>query len=759
MARKAPPGLTNVTNPDAAPLASAINRGGDLEALLREALVDAALHHDWARVVALENSLMRVDQRTRARELQALFGRGCFFSRSDNHPWAKHIPDGFDHGIAWLVCCVILRPDQNFSSAILVADKTARKLRGVTLPDGVLWPDRHALVITPSGFGPPSRVQMTEEVFAGYSERLVAAQNRAAESERAMDEYADHRRREPIPILTWGCVITGAHDPSPLFEAHCPVDDLDLSAAAKVITGALADAAEEVGGDCHIHPTLMSALAANAFALWSEREQCIESTLGMVYHNGAPAHVVVSPLVAPNTPYMDMIMVSYWSGYGGSRFAYHFPRSTRPLAEDVERTVGILRSKGVTGLTVVPPRQPRPVNTISGVILDCEGNWRDLEGEERGRAKIIFRDRHWPEFPTQHPADGHLLCSLPTPHLLNRLGVVTIISEHFQKEVAHAVKEELSHPGEPYAAITRAVREQFPNEAALIDEIERFDRGMLHPARALALAIQFKLAGGACAVVSPALQVILDQTDLGDDVPVEMLRPAFDVIYLRFDRPFEPLNEEEAEYSEDPDTFGLDGVMVQRFDDESGTKLLLDGIVVSGGDEEDGDFYIHMPLDTITATLKVSEEATLGDLRRQVEASDDPVCCGWILDIVAGVLLYMNSKNARTVDRTAVPPAPAGGGNPGKREGRPATFGHILVGPDAMPDGTVPVVGAKRTVKIHYRRGYVRVHQRVGKGRSETRPVFIHPVLVNAKLLKSGDSVPEKKDYWVGPDKPKSEDR
>ena len=62
----------HVSNPEAAKLAREINRGGDVHTLVKEAIVDAQIHRDWTRVVAIENSLERVDDRTIARHLGAV---------------------------------------------------------------------------------------------------------------------------------------------------------------------------------------------------------------------------------------------------------------------------------------------------------------------------------------------------------------------------------------------------------------------------------------------------------------------------------------------------------------------------------------------------------------------------------------------------------------------------------------------------------------------------------------------------------------
>ena len=62
----------NISNPQAANLARQINNGGDVRTLVKEAIVDAQIHKDWSRVAAIENSLLRVDDRTIARHLGAV---------------------------------------------------------------------------------------------------------------------------------------------------------------------------------------------------------------------------------------------------------------------------------------------------------------------------------------------------------------------------------------------------------------------------------------------------------------------------------------------------------------------------------------------------------------------------------------------------------------------------------------------------------------------------------------------------------------
>ena len=82
-------------------------------------------------------------------------------------------------------------------------------------------------------------------------------------------------------------------------------------------------------------------------------------------------------------------------------------------------------------------------------------------------------------------------------------------------------------------------------------------------------------------------------------------------------------------------------------------------------------------------------------------------------------------------------------------EGLNSAYNHISVGPTESASA-VTVDHEGKTVRPHYRKGFVRTNQRYGPGRSLTRPVFIPAVLVNAKLIAAGDALPAKKEYDVG---------
>lgn len=264
-----------------------------------------------------------------------------------------------------------------------------------------------------------------------------------------------------------------------------------------------------------------------------------------------------------------------------------------------------------------------------------------------------------------------------------------------------------------------------------------------------ALAVQFKCSNGAVVVARENLLHLLEHTDIGEDCSAQFLQAGFESMYLVVKVPAEALDVPD----ESDERWFINGILAQRWREDDLHHLLLDVFLTGEPDLPDHAY----PMEALPFHFTWSEGATLGDLRSQIEVSDG--LGQQALDLYAGLTLYMNSKDARLAEKNDHAAAAKALAEKGRKKRKKQDYeavngavDAIHVGPEEVTLGamgsTDATTKAHKGKKTHYRRGFVRLNQRVGKGRQQTRPVFIPPVLVNANKLV-GD-LPAKKNYEIG---------
>lgn len=722
-------------NRHAVHLAAQLNRAEDPEPILRQAMLDAIIHHDWNRVSGLEWSIKDVGFRAKVREIYGTAGRGILVSRKDPHPLAAKIPEGFEFGIAWIVTCVFMRTDGDFNSGAICAENFWEDHRDI-YPD-IDW-SPHPLVVTHTGFGSIAIHRITMPAFADDPSILFQIQEICEDNVIKSSQFAEHGMADPINFMMWGCYVTGTNNPDELLDPNVWAPGLDIDAASNTVTQAFAQSCQSVGGDTYVHPRLLPSKEAYDFGTWHQREQSLNVVLSE-YFVSQPAVGVVAILEQQIEPFADQLSISLWTDYGMCRFNMRFPRSGATLEQDAQRLVDMLLASGVKSAQIVRPAQPRNVRQIPGLIVNDRGEWIDGEAARLGSASLFIKQLAWTA-PTIPSVIENSFRKMPLPLMLNAINVNTCIAGHYQNPVWAAIKEKWTRPCDPQSAIWQAMTECCPQASDLSSKLFVFDKEFIEPPRVLALAAQFKMAGGVCALVTPALQHQFDNTDIGDDFPATLLRPPYDVTYFQLNR--------RCHWLEDGSECEVEGMQVQRIETEEGVRLLIDAFLC-----ERNEFTgAPMPLTAITLELPLADGAVLADLHSTAAGISDTHA--QVLAVLAPILVYVNSKNARTVDRpdrdaavAAIKSVQSKKEKQRQEHRLSSAFNHVVVGPE---EGNLPPPGiiTGRVVKPHYRRGFVRTNQRVGPGRTMTRPVFIPPVLVNAKRL-AGETLPPKKNILV----------
>lgn len=358
----------NISNPQAANLARQINNGGDVRTLVKEAIVDAQIHKDWSRVAAIENSLLRVDDRTIARHLGAVGTRAVVLSRTDEGGLAARIPEGYQHGLAWLVCLLFVRLDSDIETARAISKSFWSKARAVG-GFGVDWGST-PLCFPPFAFGGPSRILLTESVGRGETSFLYEIRDFTARSVLAQ-ENASTGGITSLAHILWGTVVTGTNDPlADLFNEDIWCPGFDHPAFAPEMTRLLAEASTGYDGDTFIHPECMPAPVANDFARSMVNEQVISQviegrlkpTLGEQLEG---ASVRISKLVPNSLPYMDQLLISIWTRANILVQTLRIPRTGNPLEADAQTIADFCRAQGIKNVFMPELASPIPAQAYS----------------------------------------------------------------------------------------------------------------------------------------------------------------------------------------------------------------------------------------------------------------------------------------------------------------------------------------------------------------------------------------------------------
>lgn len=738
--------LQHVANPDATKLARQLAKLPNKEEAIRQAFLDALLNQDWSRVAALENSFETVELRTLARKLGALASRGFLVHRTDPSELAWRIPSGYEFGIAWLVVAPFVRTDSDYWSGQVIGEAFWRELDRSATPS-IAW-SSVPLCLAQATFGPTVRAILTKLVFEGQLDRLEDVIERAGQLyEEKFESERASGGKSPLAYFLWGCFVTGTNDASVLLDEQTWAPGLDVDAVAAAVTAQIAIASQEVEDETYIHPRVMSASDAYAFGIAMTTEQQALEGVAHYFDGEAGAVEALVSILEPNSlPYMDQLLISFWTKVGTCRYSYRMPRTDESPDEHAESVIEMLTRLGVASIRRVRPAARRGANEVHGWVVKPDGEWEKIDTARVGTAKRFITRWEW-DTNEDVALDVHrhprAYASKPALQLMEDIGATKVLQSHYQPAVGAAVMDALSRPGDPVMAIEGAILDQAGPDRDLAVALLRDEHEILVPLRPLAAAVQFRAAGGTIAVASDGLMAILDDLSIGDDCPMEMLRPAFDILYLRL----------RLAIPEGHDLRGdvLDGVLVQRFD--GGQRLLLDGVVVEahgkGVDEA-------LPSDMVTLNVGVAVEATYGQALAQIDPAD--AFGREMFRLVAGFLMYMNSRDARSVDSPDLDRVRSRLGALARKKRKhddyeelAASFNHIVIGPEQIPEEIQQIADLKRRgMKVHYRRGFVRHNQRWGPGRTLIRPVFIPPVLVNAKKLLPGEMPPPKKKYSVG---------
>ena len=315
------------------------------------------------------------------------------------------------------------------------------------------------------------------------------------------------------------------------------------------------------------------------------------------------------------------------------------PRSGNPLEVDAEIIADFCRAQGIKNVAMPELASSIGANDYPGYVVGLDGAMVKIGLAGIGDASSLIQSLNW-EDPE---VDGDLtgVEKLPFVLVIEKYGVVTSLGRHYQPQVWQAFKESLSRAGDPIALMKKDMARFWRGTPEDLPwALDAYEHALL-PERGHALAAQFKLAGGAVVQVTPGLVEILQNTDIGEDCPTQFLQGGFDVMYLVFRVPAQGYYEDGEDDDEADEVFLIDGVLVQRWE-EAGVQHLQVDAFITRGPADGSDPFLE---EVATLSVVVGGESTLADLHSQVGLGDGVL--KQALDLYAGVMLYMNSRDAR----------------------------------------------------------------------------------------------------------------
>lgn len=268
-------------------------------------------------------------------------------------------------------------------------------------------------------------------------------------------------------------------------------------------------------------------------------------------------------------------------------------------------------------------------------------------------------------------------------------------------------------------------------EGALLDDpVWRFPyvkkpHNLSYNVTVLTAPLMFWLRPHVLIEMTPPLECLLDRSDLGDDLPLDQLRPPSPACFIRFgeaaQRAIVPPHSGTA-------TCTVDGAYVFEARKDGQRIVTVVGVGTSG------------PHLAISATELVidDERRTINELVTSTCASEtgpvSPEYHRTLVQMCMKVFMYWNSDQSLRRDSQpyteAVRRLQKLGPKKAARVGRhaDAVFDRVILGPLELPTGNGGAGGEKQT---HWRRGHFRM-QAHGPQLSLRKVIFIAPVLVRA---------------------------
>lgn len=275
---------------------------------------------------------------------------------------------------------------------------------------------------------------------------------------------------------------------------------------------------------------------------------------------------------------------------------------------------------------------------------------------------------------------------------------------------------------------------------------------------------RFQMAGGKLFTIDDDLLDMLINTDISGQVPISTIKLPYPVMYLEFGK----RHDGRAGYLNDKLTgeHPVEGVYLCDVKDSKEGRIIEVSITCAPNEKSDNAFDDHVEW----LSMPIRENATIDETVASVHTMARNVSTGEeiiypkgkhgddlirrhseIMSLVMKCLLYINLPESRRVEvkdgtEAQMKIMRAVSGSHKKKAERAARKAHdyILIMPPADFSSDSKGEGSRSDISPHWRRGHFRA-QRFGVGLSETKIIWISPVLVGF----DEKAVVSNKDYVV----------
>lgn len=495
-------------------------------------------------------------------------------------------------------------------------------------------------------------------------------------------------------------------------------------------------------------------------ALENRSEQAsklVEVALGMAKERGheitaKDLRLVVGSVEFEKPVQHESVMVTLWAGdgvcvpYKSQRIPYWNVEEYAEVVANAFREAGVLQ---VDTWPVMHKLKEQPRDSLNALMFpDAQGSWFSPASMTMPEAVGVLQTLSW-DFMRSEESDDALVMALPVPHMLQRLGAVSVVQRHFTPAVYKVFKEAFSRDD-------RSIEACWNDAAAKHEGLGRLAatrESSVLPPDVVSLALQLQWSRAPTLTVRPALVETLRSVDFSQKLPASVIAAPFKLQYVHFGSA-DPVAEIKLEAAETAAaSMVLVGAFVRQYQAAEGRRL--DIRMVWQSSEEKKRLITSAALVDAFDKGRMVNDCIEGAVASQMEEGGVREAMAVGLEEIVKVLFYTVSKNARMVrsDERSQALRDMGKKSPEQQQKMlqraRGLIDHILIGPEKTAGGDDLGEGStRRQTKVTVRRGHYHGYW-TGPGRTELVIHLLEPIIVNKHLLGEGDEPPAPKNYTV----------
>lgn len=448
----------------------------------------------------------------------------------------------------------------------------------------------------------------------------------------------------------------------------------------------------------------------------------------------------------------ELVMATVWGSHSVC-IPLHLQRSPYwNLSQYTEMVAQALRDAGaLVEVGRATHKLPEHLKDPFGAMMypDATGAWFSPSAMSMPKALGVLQTLTW-DFLRSAEAVDPITLALPVPHMLQRMGAVSVVQRHFVPDAYRVFKEAFSSAecGVEQCWERAASRHSGLRDLALTNPT------VVKPPEIVALSLQLHWARAPTLRVRPTLTERMRFMDISAKLPSRIIAAPFPLQYVHFGAA-DPIAQ--VDLAGDGEGEGAAMPFVGAFVRHSKTSdgRILDVRMIWQNNQDPR----HILTSAVTLQALDSEQTVFDCIQQALQASstDDAAAApeAAALEELVKVLFYVSSRGARLIesDERAAALKNIGKKSPEQQaqilERSRGLYDHILVGPEKPLGFEEPGEGAvRRQTKVSVRRGHYHGYWH-GPGRTEYVLHLLDPIIVNRHLLQDGDDPPTPRDYTL----------